>query len=158
NALPSQASFVAPAVARGLEQFVDQTALRVVQSDQVEKLWDEINRRAHTQVVALLKGETKRDSLTTKNGQVVGHLGPFVGRVQSARESRGIDVLSADTAKRVNKEIVLVDSSTLKSAQSLTDLLQTLAYVLPILTLLAFAGAIALSGNRRRTIIRSALG
>src|SRR6185436_18838538 len=58
---PPQASFVAPAIADGLERVVHKTALKLVQSDQMETLWDTMNRRAHTQVVALLEGETKFD-------------------------------------------------------------------------------------------------
>ena len=158
NALPSQASFVAPAVADGLEQFVDKTALRLVQSDAAETVWDTVNRRAHAQVVALLEGTGRGDSVTTRNGEVVVNLGPLVGRVQSALEDRGINVFDADAARRVDREIVLIQSDSLKSAQNITDLLQKLAYVLPIITLLAFALAIGLSGNRRRTIVRGALG
>jgi hypothetical protein len=54
DALPSQASFIAPAVANGLDQFVEGAAHDLVQSERVEELWDVANRRAHTQVVALL--------------------------------------------------------------------------------------------------------
>jgi hypothetical protein len=158
DALPPQASFVAPAVADGLEQLVHKTALKLVQSDQMETLWDTVNRRAHTQVVALLKGESKGDNVTTSNGNVVVHLGPLVGKVRAALEKRGIDVFDEGDATRANRGIVLIKSDTLKSAQDITDLLQKLAYILPILTLLMFAAAIALSRNRRRTIMRSALG
>src|SRR5688572_28535181 len=72
DALPPQASFVAPAVARGLERIVNDAALALVQSDQVETLWDTANRRAHTQVVALLEGDDE-GTLTTSNGDVVVH-------------------------------------------------------------------------------------
>jgi hypothetical protein len=158
DALPPQASFVAPAVADGLEQVVHKTALKLVQSNRMETLWDTVNRRAHTQVVALLEGESKLDNVTTSNGDVVVHLGPLVGKVRAALDKRGIDVFDEGNATRVNRQIVLIKSDTLESAQNITDLLQKLAYVLPILTLLVFAAAIALSGNRRRTILRSALG
>ena len=158
DSLPPQASFVAPAVADGLEQLVHKTALKLVQSDQMETLWDTVNRRAHTQVVALLEGESKGDNVTTSNGDVVVHLGPLVGKVRAALEQRGVDVFDEGNATRVNRQIVLIQSDTLESAQNITDLLQKLAYILPILTLLAFAMAIGLSGNRRRTILRSALG
>ena len=158
DSLPPQASFVAPAVADSLERVVHKTALKLVQSDQMETLWDTVNRRAHTQVVALLEGESKHDNVTTSNGDVVVHLGPLVGKVRAALDKRGIDVFDDANATRVNREIVLIKSDTLESAQNITDLLQKLAYILPILTLLVFAAAIGLSGNRRRTILRSALG
>lgn len=155
DALPSKASFVAPAVAAGLEQFVNQTALKLVQSDQFEKLWVDANRRAHPQVVALLKGEDGK-RVSTKNGQVVLQLGRILTKVQGILEKAGIDAFSGNGSTSTG--IVLFTSSELKSAQSITDLLQTLAWILPVLTLLLFAAAIWLSGNRRRTILRASLG
>jgi hypothetical protein len=158
DALPSKVSFAAPAIASGLTNFVDQAALKAVQSDAFEKLWDTVNERAHRQVVALLEGKERvSGALTTNNGQVVVKLGPLVAKVQQELESRGIDVFSG-ASNRVKKEIVLVDSDELKQVQGLTNLLQKLGYILPIVTLLVFAAAIALSGNRRRTVLRAALG
>ena len=53
---------------------------------------------------------------------------------------------------------MLFQSDDLKSAQSATDLLQKLAIVLPILTLLLFAAAIVLSRSRRKTVLHAGLG
>jgi hypothetical protein len=158
DALPPRVSFAAPAVADALERVVHTTALRLVESDQFESLWDTLNRRAHEQIVALLKGESRRGNITTNNGQVAVNLGPFLGKVQAALEKRGIDVFDAQSVSASKRQIVLVDSQTLKSAQGATDLLQKLAYILPFLTLLAFVVAIVLSGDRRRTILHAALG
>ena len=155
DALPAKASFIAPAVASGLEQFVNQTALKFTQSDQFSTLWEQVNRRAHPQVVALLEGrEGKR--VSTKDGDVTITLGPIAEKVQGILEKAGIDVFSNNSGG--DPQITLFTSSELKSVQSITDLLQKAAYVLPILTILAFGIAIALSGNRRRTILRGSLG
>jgi hypothetical protein len=157
-ALPPQASFIAPAVATAFEQLVERAALQFVQSDAVEKLWDAANRRAHAQLVALLEGESTTGNVTTDDGAVVVHLGRLVERVQTALETRGVDLSGTASSGTATPKIVLIQSETLESVQGATDLFQTIAYALPVLTLLAFAGAIWLSGNRRRTILRSALG
>jgi hypothetical protein len=154
DALPSKAAFVAPAVAAGLEQYVNQAALKLVQSDQFDKLWVEANARAHPQIVALLEGGGGK-RVSTKDGQIVLTLGPIAAKVQGVLEKAGIDVFSGSGS---TPTIVLFTSSDLKSAQSITDLLQKSAWVLSVLTILAFAVAIGLSGNRRRTILRASLG
>ena len=155
DALPSKAAFAAPAIASGLEQYVNAAALKIVQSDQFDKLWTEANRRAHPQIVALLEGkEGKR--VSTKNGEIVLTLGPIAEKVQAVLDKAGVDVFTNSSGS--TPQIVLFSSSDLKSAQGITDLLQKSAWVLPFLTILAFAVAIALSGNRRRTVLRSALG
>ena len=155
DALPSKAAFAAPAIAAGLEQYIHTAALKIVQSDQFDKLWKDANACGHPQIVALLEGkDTKR--LGTKDGEITLKLGPIAEKVQSVLDKAGIDVFSGGSGS--TPQIVLISSSDLKSAQGITDLLQKLAWVLPVLTILAFAGAIALSGNRRRTILRSGLG
>jgi hypothetical protein len=155
DALPSKAAFVAPAVASGLEQYVNAAALKLVQSDQFDKLWTDINRRAHPQIVALLEGNDGK-KISTKNGEIVLTLGPIAEKVQAVLDKAGIDVFSNSSGSA--PQIVLFSSSDLKSAQWITDLLQKSAWVLPFLTILAFAVAIALSGNRRRTVLRGSLG
>src|SRR3954451_14008769 len=150
DALPTRAAFAAPAIASGLEQYIHTAALKIVQSDQFDTLWKNANARAHPQIVALLEGkDTKR--LSTKNGEITLKLGSIVEKVQTVLDKAGIDVFSSGSGS--TPQIVLISSSELKSAQGATDLLQKLAWVLPVLTILAFAGALALSGNRRRTIL-----
>jgi hypothetical protein len=154
--LPERAQFLAPKVADAFASVVHDAALKVVQSEQFSDLWERANRRAHTRVVALLKGEDS-GRLNVEDGQVTLELGPIAEKVNAALEKRGIDAF-AKSERVQDNQIVLVDSVWLKRAQSWTDLLQKIAYVLPILTLLVFAVAVWLSPNRRRTIFRSALG
>jgi hypothetical protein len=157
EALPPRADFIAPAVASSLETVVNQLAVRVLSSDRFQALWERANRRAHDQVVDVLTGKGGR-TITTANGEVAVNLGPVVDRVQNRLESLGIDVFSGTEAERVSPRFVLFQSDDLEDAQSLTDLLQKGAVVLPIVTLLLFAAAIVMSRNRRKTVLHAGLG
>ena len=64
-------------------------------------------------------------------------LGPIAEKVQGVLDKAGVDVFTNSSGS--TPQIVLISSSDLKSAQSITDLLQKLAWVLPVLTILAFA-------------------
>ena len=86
------------------------------------------------------------------------HLGPVVDRVKAALASAGINVFARVDAERINNQIVLLDSDQLRKAQKAVDAFDKLAIVLPIVTVVLFAVAVALSGNRRRTILRTGLG
>ncbi len=153
DALPPKAGFVAPFVAKGIGSFVHDVTLKIVQSPKFEQLWKTLNQRAHARLVEALKGQGKH---IKNDGKVVVDLGPVIDKANAALQKQGIDVLSS-TAKG-NNQITLITSSTLKSAQAGVRALDTLRVVLPILTVLFFAAAIALSPNRRRTILRGALG
>src|SRR5262245_15044955 len=155
--LPEKAKFIAPKVTDAFASVVHEGALKLVQSDQFATLWEEANRRGHTRVVALLEGGGDK-LLQTKNGEVTIDLGRIADQVNSELESRGVDAFSNAAAAASDTQIVLIDSIWLKRSQNATDLLQRLAIVLPIVTLFCFVVAIWLSPNRRRTVLRAALG
>lgn len=157
--LPKPAKFIAPKITDALSSFVHDATLKIVQSDQFQTLWTEANRRAHAQVVALLEGNSRVGGrVQTTNGQITLDLGPMIEKVNGALESHGITAFSSAAQNASDKQIVLVSSDQLKSAQSSTNLLQQLAIVLSILSVVCFAIAIWLSPHRRRTILRSGLG
>ncbi len=157
DALPNRAQVLAPAIVQGARQAVSAVSLRIVQSDQFETLWDEANRRAHKRVVAVLQGKGT-ETVRTENGEIVLDLAPLIGEVRERLSDRGITLFDDLDIRRVDRQIVIFSSDDLRSAQSAVDLLDTLAWWLPIITVVAFAVAIALSGNRRRTILRGSLG
>jgi hypothetical protein len=156
DALPPRADFIAPAVAGSLKTVVNRVAVKLLSSDRFATLWERANRRAHTQVVDVLTGN-KSHRITTSNGEVAINLGPAVTAVRKKLSSLGISAFSG-SGTRVSPRFVLVQSDELKSAQSAVNLLQKLSIVLPILTLLLYAGAIALSRKRRKTVMWCGLG
>jgi hypothetical protein len=155
-ALPPRAEFIAPYVASGLETFVREATLRIAESDRFQTLWENANRRAHAQVVAVLEGKGT-ETVDTRDGKVVVNVGALVDRVKERLAARGVTIFeNVDTS--APQEFVLFDSEQLTKAQSGVRFLKALTYALPFLALLAFAAAVALSPSRRRTLLRSALG
>lgn len=150
---PRAESF-APSIAAGLETFVREATLRIAQSDRFQTFWENANRRAHSRLIAVLEGEGT-ETVQTRNGQVVLNVGPLVDQVKKRLDDRGITIFDNVETKG---QFVLFDSEQLTKAQSAVRLLKRVTYLLPILALLAFAAAIALSPNRRRTVLRAALG
>jgi len=157
DALPNRAAFLAPILAQGVETFARDAALRLMETEQFQNLWDQINRRAHTQVVAVLTGEGG-DRIATENGKVVVRLGPIVEEVRERLENLGIDVFDrSGGGERVSRQLVLFQSDELTKIQGGVELLDNVAYWLPILLVVLLVIAIAISPNRRRTVLRTAI-
>ncbi|MET0919907.1 MAG: hypothetical protein ABWY77_01760, partial [Acidimicrobiia bacterium] len=116
-----------------------------------------MNRRAHTRVVAVLQGKGNQ-TFETKNGEITITLAPIVDEVKKELNDRGISFFDNVQIPGAKNRITLFASDDLQQAQGITDLLDQVALILPILTFIVFAAAIVLSGNRRRTVLRSALG
>jgi hypothetical protein len=105
----------------------------------------------------VLKGEGN-DTLQTKNGEVVLQLQPMVDALKAELNDRGISFFDDVELPKNRSSITIFASEDLKTAQGAVSALDTLAWVLPVLLIVVFGAAIALSGNRRRTVLRSALG
>jgi hypothetical protein len=155
--LPPRAEFLAPAIATGLHTFVHNQTMSFLASDTFQKLWVELNRRAHRQLVKVLTGKGGR-VVQTKNGQVVVNLAPALARVEQRLHDRGIDIFDKIPPEAIRSSFVILDSKQLKQGQRGVRLLKTLAIALPLLVLALFAAAIALSQRRRRTLLQAALG
>ena len=126
-------------------------------SDAFQKLWVEINRRAHRQLVKVLTGKGGK-MVQTKNGQVVVNLAPALARVEQRLHDRGIQIFDKIPPSAIPSNFVILDSKQLKQGQRGVRLLKTLAIALPLLVLALLAAAIALSERRRRTLLQASLG
>ncbi len=157
DALPKRAQFIAGPVSDSLEGLVNRLAVKALSSDQFQTVWERANRRAHGQVVDVLTGNGGK-SVTTANGEVVVNLSPVVDRVKKRLNDLGVDVFNDVQAERISPRLVLFQSDELEQAQGLTNLLQKGAVVLPIVTLVLFAAAIALSRRRRKTVLHAGIG
>jgi hypothetical protein len=155
-ALPARAGFVAAPIADGLHSAIDAAALRLFESRRFQTLWENANRRAHPVVVGVLTGGGSR--VSTTNGAVAIDIGQIFDNVKQRLDAKGITIADKVTLPANRQEFVLFQSSGLAQVQGLVDLLQKLAWVLPFLALVCFAGAIGLSKNRRRTLQRGAIG
>ena len=113
-------------------------------SDAFQKLWVELNRRAHKQLVKVLTGKGGK-LVQTKNGQVVVNLAPALARVEQRLHDRGIDIFDRIPPSAIPSNFVILDSKQLKQGQRGVRLLKTLAIALPLLVLVLLAAAIALS-------------
>ncbi len=156
NALPQKAGFLTAPITSGLESLTNRVALTVVQSPAFERLWVSANRAAHKQVVALLTGD-QSGALTADRGKVSLDLGNVQAKVKQALDKRGITIF--DKVPTANgTSFVLFESDQLVKAQGWIRTLNRLAYLLPVLSVLCYAGGILLSANRRRGLVRAAVG
>jgi len=154
QALPPNGQFLAGPLASGLRSFTQQTAERALATPQFNELWKVANRAAHKQVVALVKGESG-GIVTSKDGKVLLNLGALTSTVQKQLHDQGVTLFDG---LKVNDTFELVQSKDLAKASKYVQYLEATAVILPLAVLAAFALAIGLSEDRRRTLLRGGLG
>ena len=156
EALPPRAQFLAGPLSNGVRTFTENQTKRFLASDAFQRLWVELNRRAHEQLVKVLTGQGKL--VQTANGKVEINLAPVLARVETRLNDRGIKLFTRIPPESIKTNFVILNSEQLQKAQRGVRLLKTLAIALPLLVLALFAAAIALSERRRRTLLQAGLG
>jgi hypothetical protein len=142
EALPPRLDPIAGPAAAGLKEVARRNAPRLLGSAVALRAWREANEAAHDKLLALVEGRT--------GGNLTLDLGTLFSQVA---EGTG---LPPDVADRLPPEVAslrIASGDDLEAAQDALDLFKTLVWVLLALSLLAFAGAVALSRDRRRTLL-----
>lgn len=140
---------------QGVQNFLQEQALRVVSSDRFATVWAEANRAVHAQLVATLTGQT-REGVEITDGQVALDIAPFVEVVKERLVERGIGV--AERIPEVHTSFVLFELPNLPAAQRAFAALDTLGTALPFIALAVLASGILLARDRRRAAIGAGLG
>jgi hypothetical protein len=152
--LPPALAPLAPALATGAAQLVPQALDRALQVPAVQQLWRQANRRAHARVIELLNGGGP--NLSTTGGVVMLNLEALLNRL-GKRLGVGSEIGAKLPAQQ--RQIVLLRSNQLRTAQNVVKGLRDLSFVLPALVVLMYIGALALAvGARRRVLLDIGVG
>jgi hypothetical protein len=143
-----RAAGVAAAAGREGAYWVAERALR---QQALQRVWRATVRQAHAELVAVLEGGGT--TVSTQEGVVNLDLRPIV---LDTAERLGIretveDQLPADVA-----QVQILRSDELDAAQTVFQLLKTLAWFLPVLMILLLGLAVLVARGRRRETVRNA--
>jgi len=156
DALPAQAQVLAGPLTAAMRSFTRDLTLRLLQSTQFEAIWTQANQAAHQQLDTLLTG-TSSGPISTANGAVTIDLQVVAQDVQRQLEQSGITLFSNIPTDQINATVTVFQSQQLARVQAGYRFLERLAFVLPVLVVACFLGAILLSRNRRRAFIKAAI-
>jgi hypothetical protein len=144
-----------PQIASSATGFIHSTVHRIISGPRAAKLWVQANTVAHQALVKVLSGQGN-GAISTKNGQIVLNLGPFIAEVKTDLVNHGFSL--ASNIPTVSPTVALFQAHDLGKAQSAYRLLKTLKIVLPILVLALLAAGVYAARQRRRALIGAALG
>ena len=141
-------------LANAIEDFVSRQVTALVQSDAFATAWEEANREAHTQLVAVLTGKGS-DVVDVSGGVVSVNLATVIEAVKAQLVERGFTL--AERLPAVQAEFTVFESSDIQKAQTWFRVLSAVNTWLPILALICLAGAVLVARSRRRTLMAGML-
>jgi Short C-terminal domain len=152
--LPGDIKELAGPAAGGLRQVAGEGAEKVLETSTAQGLWEDANRTAHEQLLAVL--ENKKEAVSTEEGNVSLNLGSLLTNLAS---QVGIGEELAERLPPDAGQIEILHSDELETAQNIAIAIKGLALLLSILTFVAFGAAIYLSRDGRWvTVLFSGIG
>jgi hypothetical protein len=142
--LPGDTKDLAGPVSGGLRQVAGDGADQVLRTTTAQDLWQDANRTAHEQLLAVL--EDDKDAVSTEEGEVTLQLGSLVTNLAG---EVGIGEQLAEKLPPDAGQVTILRSEDLRTAQDVVIAVKGLAIVLTLLTLVCFGAAIYLSRGER---------
>ena len=156
--LPENLKILAAPIASGADSLIGTVTSKALNSKQFDTIWITANKDGHDALVALLTGK-KGKVLDAENGKVVLSLKPIVEEILAGIDKKfGLDLSSKIPADKIDIKFTLIDSPQLASLQSLIKWLNTLTWVMVLLALGCFIGAIFAAPKRRKGVLRVGIG
>ncbi len=146
--LPEDLKPLAGPISGGARELGTRAAEQALQTPRVQALWKDANRAAHSQLIAILEGDT--DTVSTREGRVVLDLRPIV--LQLAQRI-GVERQAEERLPRNIAELEIADAKQLETARTITRALNGLAWLFSIGTLVLFALAAYLAKGRRWMVV-----
>jgi len=145
--LPDDFQALSGPAAAGLREASYRIVDRALEQPRFQALFAEAVRASHETLVQVLEGN--KSVVSTEGGVVTLDLEAVI--LEAADRIGLRDQVQDNLPENIGK-IEILQSNELDTAQDAFQLLKTLAWVLPILTLLAFAGAVWILPDRRRAL------
>jgi hypothetical protein len=142
--LPPRLDRLAAPAAAGLKEIAVRNAPRLLGSSAALTAWKTANRQAHRVFVDVVDGKVAKNGEVTLNVQ---------GLLQQVAAGTGLPAGAADKIPPSVAQIQLLKSDQIATAQDAVRGFKDAVWVLIALAVLCFAGAIALSADRRRTVV-----
>lgn len=181
SALPPKAAFLSVPLTSAIKTFVHNQVLKVVQSQAFQKFWVSANRFVHSQVLAILNGNSQTVSIA--NGKVLLNLLPLVNlalkQIQSIASGLlpanvtiptiNVNEIPAEAVQKLNAAlgtnlptnfgaIAVYDSKDLEALQKGVRAFDRVVILLVILIPILIAVTLWVSIRRRRTLVELMTG
>lgn len=146
----------APAV-QGLQNLVDTTVTRLVESDAFADVWETALRASHRSLEAVAAGGTSSGAVVIgANGEVGIQLAPIIEEVKKRLIDRGIGF--AESIPVIDKTIVVAQSDALTVVGTVYNLAVAAGWWTPVVALVLFLAGILIARRRSTAVLGTGVG
>jgi hypothetical protein len=162
DALPPKAKPLVTPIVNEVHTYVEDLAVNVFSSPKFGKLWDTLNRHSHAAVINILTGkQTPLAKRLAKGGAIVLNLRPALNNLISAADARGVTLfnpLKTVTSPSQGLSFTIVTQQQVSKFSGLFNLIVKLKWIIPIVALVLAILSVVIAVERRKTLLRLAIG
>ena len=160
QALPKPAKPLVAPIVNQVHSYVYGLALKVFSSPKFGKLWDTLNRHSHQAVVNILTGkQTPLQKKLAKGGQIALNLSPALNTLISDLDAHGVTLFNpVKTISTQGVNFTVVSKQQVSKFSGLFNLVVKGKWIVPVIALVLAILAVALAMERRKTLVRLAVG
>ena len=162
DALPPKAKPLVTPIVNEVHTYVDGLAVKFFSSPKFGQLWDRLNRRSHTAVINIVTGkETPLQKKLAKGGAIVLNLSPALNNVIAAADAHGVTIFNPlKTVASSNRglEFTVVTKQQVSKFSGVFNLIVKLKWIIPIVALVLAILSVVIAMERRKTLLRLAIG
>lgn len=154
--LPEDLKFIAEPLSSGLESLAELAAKEIITSNQFQWVLEKMIRLVHSEAVGVIRGDA--EVKLTEEGKVILDVGELLTDVRDQLVADGMGFLKDISIPESAGEIVLFEADNLGIVKGIVNLLDTLNWILPLLTLVFFGAAILIAKDRRKALMGAGVG
>lgn len=143
--------------AQGVQNLVDTTVTRLVQSEAFADVWETALRASHRSLQAVASGGTASGAVViTGEGEIGIQLGPIIAEVKERLVDRGIGI--AAQIPEIDRTIVVAQSDSLAVVGTVYNLAVAAGWWTPFLALALFVAGILIARRRSTAVLGTGVG
>jgi hypothetical protein len=160
DSLPKAAEPLVEPVLSQVKTYVHSLALQVFSSPKFGQLWDTLNRRSHQAVVNILTGKkSPLQEKIEKGSQIALNLSPALNNLIDDANAHGVTIFNPIKAVSSQElSFTVVQKQQVSKFSGLFNLVVKGKWIVPVITLVLAILAVALAMERRKTLLRLAVG
>jgi hypothetical protein len=150
--LPEDLQVVAAPLGSAIDDFIRKQSLDLVSSDRFARVWEELNRRSHTLVVAAVTGR-EGGALGVEAGTITLDTRVLAELLKTRLVDAGLGFAERVPVGSLGKQLVVYESPSLARMTTAFDAITRAAFLIPLLGLALAGGAVLAGADRRRAVL-----
>ena len=152
-----QVAILASPITGAIQNLIRDASVKVVRSDQFAQIWEKTLRLSHKAFIVAIS-DKQSGAITKSGGTVTLDISVLVDQVKVALTDKGLGFVNSINLPIASEQITLVDSQALADLSTAIRLMNTMAWVLPVLAIALLAGGVAVAANRRKAVMWMGIG